>query len=80
MSTAELRTHFHQLIDRINNDAVLNAFYKLMSKFQDSKDGRLWSRLSKDEQEELMVAEMESHDTGNLLSEEAMKKKHSKRL
>lgn len=45
-----------------------------------SKDGRLWTMLSKDEIEELLKANEESENPDNLISHEEMKKKYSKWL
>jgi hypothetical protein len=45
-----------------------------------SKEGKLWSRLTKDEQEELLIAIEESEKEENLLSHDEMMKKHKKWL
>ena len=45
-----------------------------------SKDGRLWAMLSKDEIEELLLADEESENPENLIPHEEMKKKYSKWL
>ena len=80
MTTIELKTNFHNLIDNLNNDSVLSKFYDLLSKVKESKEGALWTRLSKDEQEELLLIEKESHDPKTLISHADMIKKHKKWL
>jgi hypothetical protein len=80
METAQLKNNFHHLIDSIDNDRILAKFFGLMSKTKDSVDGQLWSRLSKEEQEELLLSEIESDDPNNLISHSTIQKKHSKRL
>ena len=80
MTTLELKNNFHHLIDSIENDNLLQEFYELMLRRRSSKDGRLWAMLSKDEIEELLLANEESENPDNLISHEDMKKKYSKWL
>jgi hypothetical protein len=51
-----------------------------MSRTKDSVDGQLWSRLSKEEQEELLLSDIESEDPKNLISHSTIQKKHNKWL
>ena len=80
METTQLKDNFHQLIDSIDNDRILAKFFGLMSKTKDSVDGQLWSRLSKEEQEELILSDIESEDPKNLISHTIIQKKHNKWL
>ena len=78
MTTTELKSNFHKLIDNINNDNVLSKFYEILSNAKESKEGLIWSRLSPDEQQELILIEKESHYSENLISHSVMIKKHKK--
>ncbi len=80
MNTIELKNNFHNLIDSIKNEAILMQFYELMLKAKDSQEGKLWSRLTKEEQKELFLSELESCDENNLIANEQMKTKHKKWL
>jgi hypothetical protein len=80
MTTIELKNNFHHLIDSIDNENLLLRFYDLMKSRTISKDGKLWSRLTKEEQEELLIAFEESEKEENLLSHDEMMKKHKKWL
>ncbi len=80
MSTIELKKDFHNLIDSIDNENLLSKFYDLFKKRITSKEGQLWTRLSIENQEELLLAFEESKDPNNLISHEKMKKKHEKWL
>ena len=80
METTQLKDNFHQLIDSIDNDRILAKFFGLMSQANDSVDGQLWSRLSKEEQEELVLSDIESEDPKNLISHSIIQKKHNKWL
>jgi hypothetical protein len=63
-----LKTNFHKLIDSIDNDSLLSKFYSLLSQVKETKEGLLWSRLSKEEQEELIEEERVSHSPENLIA------------
>ena len=80
MTTLEIKDSFHQLIDSIDNDQLLLKFYELMKNRTSTKDGNLWTRLTKEEQEELLTAFDESKDQDNLISQDDMMKKHKKWL
>ncbi|MCX6257783.1 MAG: hypothetical protein NTW49_07815 [Bacteroidia bacterium] len=80
MTTMELKNNFHRLIDNINNDNVLTKFYDILSRAKDSNEGSLWSGLSIEEQNELILIEKESQNPQNLISNSDMIKKHKKWL
>ncbi len=80
MTTTELKTNFHKLIDEINNDAVLNQFYEILSSTKDRKEGTLWNMLSLQEQKELIETEAESHKEENLISHKEITEKNLKWL
>jgi len=56
------------LIDSLNNELVLSLLYELMYKVKNSETGALWTRLSKEDQEELVLADMERNNPANLIS------------
>jgi hypothetical protein len=80
MNTLELRTNFHNLIDSINNDRILSKFYTIMVRTKESSDGILWARLSKEEQDELIQADIDSYDPMNLIPQNEIMEKHKKWL
>lgn len=80
MTTIELKSNFHKLIDNINNDSLLSKFYDILSRVKESKEGLLWGRLSQAEQEELIMIEKESQNSDNLIHHSEMIKKHKKWL
>mgnify|MGYP001194381577 CR=1 FL=1 len=80
MNTIELKKNFHLLIDSIDNENLLINFYDLIKKRSSTKDGQLWSRLTKAEQEELLLSLDESDNPENLVSHEDMVTKHKKWL
>jgi len=80
MNTLELKKSFHLLIDSIDNEDLLASFYDLIKKRSSTKEGQLWSRLTYEEQEELIKALEESENPEYLISNDEMKKKHNKWL
>lgn len=80
MTTLEIKNSFHHLIDSIDNDQLLLKFYELMKNRTSTKEGTLWARLTKEEQEELLSAFEESNDEENLIGHDEMMKKHKKWL
>jgi len=80
MSTLEIKKSFHHLIDSIDNENILLFFYDMMKRKSSTKEGQIWSTLSREQQEELMLSVKESEDSMNLISHEEMKNKHKKWL
>jgi len=80
MTTLELKHNFHQLIDSIENENLLQKFYELMLRKRSSKDGYLWSKLSKEEIDELLLANEECENPENQIPHDEMKKKYAKWL
>jgi len=76
MTTIELKKNLHQIIDNVNNDSLLSKFYFILEKMQNFRDGDLWSKLTKEEQDELMLSDIESEDENNLISHSEIVKKH----
>jgi predicted transcriptional regulator len=50
MSTIELRTTLHRLIDKINDDTVLQAHLTLLSRELSQQTSDFWDELSSDQQ------------------------------
>ena len=80
MTTLELKNSFHHLIDSIDNENLLLKFYDLMKSRTSSKEGNLWSRLTNEEQEELLSTFKESENEENIISHTEIMKKHKKWL
>ncbi len=78
MNTIELKQSFHQLIDSIDNKNLLINFYDLIKKRSTAKEGQLWNKLSKQEQQELILSLDESKNPENLIDHEEMKKMNNR--
>ena len=75
MNTNKLKKDFHNLIETIDDANLLSNFYDLIKNRLSSKEGQLWSRLTKNEQEELYLEFEESENPENLISHEEIKKR-----
>ena len=80
MTTLDIRTSLHKLIDRIDNETVLSRFYEILEKASTIEDGSHWNRLTNEERQELLLIEMETDSADNLISMETLKAKHKKWL
>lgn len=79
MNTALIKNNFHKLIDKIENENLLEQFYKALF-YSAKKESTLWNSLSKKEKKELLLSYEESLDEKNLIPLEQVKAKHSKWL
>lgn len=80
MNALEIKTNFHLLIDQLNNEELLIKFYRIMEQVSSTADGQLWSRLTEEEQIELLKIEREVQSGTNLIPNEQMQTKHKKWL
>jgi hypothetical protein len=80
MKTEQIKSNFHRLIDKIDNERILTKFYELMLKSNQSTNGSLWNLLTEEEQEELLLSDFESKDEDNLIPHAEIQKKHKKWL
>ena len=80
MTTSELKSNFHNLIDDIEDENILYKFYDIISQAKNTKDGVLWNRLTKKERDELILIEKEGSDSDSLISNTEMLQKHKKWL
>ena len=78
MALANIKTDFHQLIDKIENEELLAYFYQLLVQKSQGQNGQLWENLTEEEKRELLLADEESKDMRNWLSDEEVRQKHQK--
>jgi len=80
MALANIKTDFHQLIDKIDNEELLSSFYQLLVQRSLSKNGQLWESLTNEEKNELLLADEESKNSNNWISDEEVRQKHQQWL
>ncbi len=72
----KIKDDFHHLIDSIEDEQLLQHYYRLIRGTKNDENGTLWNNLSAAEKEELLIAYDESFDNKNLLSHEQVKSQH----
>jgi len=76
----KIKDDFHHLIDTIEDEQLLKDYYQLIQNMNNNSDGALWSALSEEQKEELLLSYDESFDEKNLLSHQQVKLQHEKWL
>ncbi len=71
---------FHKLIDRIEVEKLLDAYFELFQRLNLNETGKIWDSLTDDERDELLISYEESKDPKNLLNHDDVKKQHRKWL
>lgn len=67
MSTVELKSSIHKIVDEIQNEHLLQAIYNLLKSGTQNNSGKLWDSLTEDQKQEVLLAFEESEDENNLL-------------
>ena len=68
MTIIELRTSLHKVIDKIQNEELLQVVYDFLKTRENSKTGKLWQSLLEEQKNELMASCEESENDEMLIS------------
>ena len=80
MTTIELKNNFHQLIDHIDDAAILSKFYTILERASETHTGKLWNRLSDADQQELLQIDSDTDADDHLIPQSVIQEKHKKWL
>ena len=75
-----LKDNLHSLIDKIDNDDLLEIVYKILNSRNIGTEGELMKSLSQEQKKELYESYDESQDESNLIDRNELRAKHSKWL
>lgn len=75
MRIETIKSEFHELIDKIDNPAVLTQFYNAITQSLKS-EGSLWNSLTSEQQRLVLEAYEDSEDESTLLSLDELKAKY----
>ncbi len=75
-----IKQKLYDLIEKIGNESILNQAYELIYKKSSSKEGDLWSKLTEEQQSEVLLSLEEGTDHNNLITQEEVKRNHKKWL
>lgn len=70
MSALELKSGIHALVEKIDNERLLQAIYDFLISNNQSKPGALWNTLTENEKKEVLSSFEESEDKNLLISKE----------
>ena len=76
MKLAELKSEFHDLINRTNDPEIIEQFYNAMTQSLKA-DGAIWNSLSPEQQQGVLDACEEGENESNLISIEDIKTKYA---
>jgi hypothetical protein len=74
----KVKEKFHELIDTINDEEMLKAYYNLIAQLNIQESGELYRQLTDVQKDELNLAYNESFVSSNLISHKEVKAHHEK--
>lgn len=75
MSTLELKSDLYKILDKIENEDLLQVVYDFLTQEQ-SKEGEIWNSLSEDQKKEVKLSYQEAENADNLIKWEDLKHKY----
>ena len=69
MSTTEIRTNLHKIVDRIEDERLLRVIYDFLDRKEKSTEGQLWKTLTPEQQQEVLQAYEDSENDANLIDD-----------
>jgi len=76
--SAQIKDDLHSLIDKIDNNDLLEMVYQLLESRNKNTEGELIKNLSEEQKIELYKSFDESQDESNLIDLDSLRAKHSK--
>lgn len=69
MSTTEIKTNLHKIVDRIEDERLLRVIYDFLVVSEKSNEGQLWKTLTTEQQQEVLQAYEDSENDSNLIDD-----------
>jgi len=76
MSTVELKSDLHKILDTIENEQLLRTIYDFLKQGASKEEGLIWKTLTEEQKQEVYLSYEESQDDKNLISWDTIKKKY----
>ena len=80
MTLTEIKSNLHNLIDELENPALLNEFYNEIKYIVDSSKHSIWDTLTEAEKKDVLLSYEESEIEENLIDNDEVMKKYRKWL
>lgn len=75
MSTIELKSNLHKIVDKIDNEQLLRTIYDFLKLSEGSQEGQIWKSLTEEQKKEVYLSFQESEEDKNLVSWDDVLKK-----
>lgn len=69
MSTAEIKTNLHRIVDRIEDERLLRVIYDFLEVREKSTEGQLWKTLTTEQKQEVLQAYEDSENDSRLIED-----------
>ena len=69
MSTTEIKTNLHKIVDRIEDERLLRVIYDFLEVREKSNEGQLWKTLTTEQQQEVLQVYEDSENDSNLIDD-----------
>jgi uncharacterized radical SAM superfamily Fe-S cluster-containing enzyme len=76
VSTIELKSDLHKILDRIENEQLLRTIYDFLKQRENATEGQIWKTLTEEQKKEVYLSYDESQEDENLIDWETIKKKY----
>jgi hypothetical protein len=75
MSTLELKSDLHKILEKIDNEQLLRALYDFLKQRENAQEGQIWKTLTEEQKKEVYLSYEESKNDDNLIDWEDVKMK-----
>ena len=75
MRAIELKSNLHKIVDKIDNEQLLQTIYDFLKLGENSQEGQIWKSLTEEQKKEVYLSYQESEDDKNLVSWDEVRKK-----
>ena len=76
MNKTLLKSNLHKLIDRIENQALLEDYYKEMKSILEKSQNGVWDKLTDDQKKDVLLSNEESEVGKDLIANESVMNKY----
>jgi len=76
MSALQLKSDLHKIVDRIENEQLLQTIYDFLKMQEQSEEGAIWKSLTEEQKNEVYLSYTESQEERNLVDWETVRKKY----
>jgi hypothetical protein len=75
MTAIDLKSNLHKIIDKIQNEQLLESLHEFLQIRIEMKDGAIWNSMSEKQKKEVLKSYKESENENNLLDKDELFKK-----